>query len=302
MTGWSKRGELVTDKKAEMMDTAIDLFSEKGYHFTSIQQITEACGISKGAFYKHFASKESMMLALLEKHQNTLLGEAELYNTGKDRSPYEQLISKIRLELEKSVEYRSFFKILFTEFMSTEDSEVNKKIKEFQEVLRNWHKRSLEEAFGPAADPIIQDLTAVLEGVLKEYLMLMMGRNEPLPLEKLARFIFETLHALVQRSGQIQPILQTDKDASVSAFTGREGMKVQLQLLLPEVNSQSSDTDRQKDKQTIEMALEELHQDFPREFLMEALLGYLQRRPYLSEKIENVKEIWKEWKGETSHL
>ncbi|MGY4691541.1 TetR/AcrR family transcriptional regulator [Salibacterium sp. K-3] len=290
----------MSDKKQEIMDTAIQLFSEKGYHFTSIQQITEACGISKGAFYKHFASKEGMMLTLLENHQINLLNEAEFYHSDRDIPAHEQLISKIRLELEKSVEYRSFFRILFTEFKPTENSEVNKKIKEFQTVLRSWHQQSLKEAFGSEAEPFLRDLTAVMEGVLKEYLMLMMWHNQPLSLVTTARFIFETLYALVQQLSRLEPVLPADTEEPLAAFTGRNGMKKQLQLLLAEVNSRLSDEKIRKDKQTIELALEELEHDFPRGFLMEALLGALHQRPYLSTRTEAVIHHWKEWKGDVS--
>ncbi|WP_143082959.1 TetR/AcrR family transcriptional regulator [Salibacterium qingdaonense] len=288
----------MSEKQQEIMDTAIELFSEKGYYFTSIQEITEACGISKGAFYRHFASKEGMMLALLESHQNTLLREAEWYSSGKDLSAHEQLISKIRLELEKSVEYRSFFRILFTEFMPTENSEVNKKIKEFQTVLRSWHQQSLEDAFGSDIAPFLQDVTAVMEGVLKEYVMLLMWYSQPVPLWKVAAFIFETVHALVRQLPQLEPVLPAGIEDTLEAVSGRAGMKKEMQLLLTEVSSRYAKEDIHQDKQTMELVLEELEHDHPRVFLIEALLEALQQRSYVSRRIEDIIRIWKEWKGD----
>lgn len=37
------------------------LFGEKGYAVTSVQEITEAAGVTKGAFYHHFESKEELL-------------------------------------------------------------------------------------------------------------------------------------------------------------------------------------------------------------------------------------------------
>lgn len=53
-------------KRQLIMDTAIELFAEKGYEATSIQEITKHCGISKGAFYLDFKSKDELILAIID--------------------------------------------------------------------------------------------------------------------------------------------------------------------------------------------------------------------------------------------
>ena len=53
-------------KKQLIMDKALELFAEQGFEATSVQQITERCGISKGAFYLSFKSKEELILALID--------------------------------------------------------------------------------------------------------------------------------------------------------------------------------------------------------------------------------------------
>jgi AcrR family transcriptional regulator len=62
------------DKK-ELMDEAMHIFSLKGFAQTSIQEIALAAGISKGAFYKHYESKESLFIELLKRHQEELTAE-----------------------------------------------------------------------------------------------------------------------------------------------------------------------------------------------------------------------------------
>lgn len=49
------------------MDHALALFAEKGIIDTSVQQITEQCGISKGAFYLVFKSKDELINALVDQ-------------------------------------------------------------------------------------------------------------------------------------------------------------------------------------------------------------------------------------------
>jgi AcrR family transcriptional regulator len=53
--------------KQQLIDQATVLFRMKGYSATSINEIVQACGITKGSLYHHFASKEALGLATLEQ-------------------------------------------------------------------------------------------------------------------------------------------------------------------------------------------------------------------------------------------
>lgn len=48
------------------MEAAIKLFSSRGYNKASVDEICREAGISKGAFYHHFKSKQALFLALLD--------------------------------------------------------------------------------------------------------------------------------------------------------------------------------------------------------------------------------------------
>lgn len=49
------------------MDAALDLFADKGYDSTSINDIIEKVGVTKGAFYYYFKSKEQVLDEIVEK-------------------------------------------------------------------------------------------------------------------------------------------------------------------------------------------------------------------------------------------
>lgn len=83
-------------RKEEMLNAAVQLFQSNGFHSTSVEDITSACGISKGGFYKHFDSKESMILELLQRYYDEMFREADYFS--KDlhhRSPLQVLKKKI---------------------------------------------------------------------------------------------------------------------------------------------------------------------------------------------------------------
>lgn len=51
-----------------ILDTAYRLFMEKGYEYTSIQEIINHLGgLSKGAIYHHFKSKEDILIAVTSR-------------------------------------------------------------------------------------------------------------------------------------------------------------------------------------------------------------------------------------------
>ncbi|MHC4444496.1 MAG: TetR/AcrR family transcriptional regulator [Planctomycetota bacterium] len=52
--------------RAEIISVARQLFSEHGYNSTGVADIQEAIGLTKGAFYHHFRTKEDLALAVLE--------------------------------------------------------------------------------------------------------------------------------------------------------------------------------------------------------------------------------------------
>lgn len=71
-----------TDTKERILDTATNLFSTHGFSGTSIDDILKAVGITKGAFYHYFNSKDHLCeavldIAVLQYHQLAASMQAE---------------------------------------------------------------------------------------------------------------------------------------------------------------------------------------------------------------------------------
>jgi AcrR family transcriptional regulator len=54
------------ETRTRIIDSAIKLFSIRGFNAASVDDICKEAGISKGAFYHHFESKQALFLALLD--------------------------------------------------------------------------------------------------------------------------------------------------------------------------------------------------------------------------------------------
>ncbi|MGW1029470.1 TetR/AcrR family transcriptional regulator [Streptomyces sp. NPDC002577] len=59
-------------RRAEILDTASDVFASSGYVGTTLKDVADACGILPGSLYHHFESKESIAVELLERYQTEL--------------------------------------------------------------------------------------------------------------------------------------------------------------------------------------------------------------------------------------
>jgi AcrR family transcriptional regulator len=64
----ARRRLSAVDRRAEILDSALEVFSERGYHAASIDEIASAAGISKALIYEHFPSKKDLHASLLERH------------------------------------------------------------------------------------------------------------------------------------------------------------------------------------------------------------------------------------------
>lgn len=60
------------ETKTRILESAIKLFSGHGYNKASVDDICREAGISKGAFYHHFESKQALFLAVLDGWLKTI--------------------------------------------------------------------------------------------------------------------------------------------------------------------------------------------------------------------------------------
>ena len=69
------------DTRQAIVDASMSLFARRGYHGTSVAQIAEATGLTKGALYWYFKGKEDLFLTVLERIKenwhNTIMSRVE---------------------------------------------------------------------------------------------------------------------------------------------------------------------------------------------------------------------------------
>jgi TetR/AcrR family transcriptional regulator, cholesterol catabolism regulator len=105
-----------SDLQWKLAEAAIDLFYARGAMATSVREITGACGLTPGALYNHFASKEHLLFVLirdihLQVDRAMALAVAE---AGPD--PVDQLSAIVRFLVAHTAEYKKQSRVANREF------------------------------------------------------------------------------------------------------------------------------------------------------------------------------------------
>jgi TetR/AcrR family fatty acid metabolism transcriptional regulator len=91
--GSSKRKRQSEKTKQLIYEHATNLFREKGYYNVSIQEIVKKAGVSVGAFYHHFNSKEEIVLCWADELDQQY---SDFYKKIKNNSKHVDALDKIK--------------------------------------------------------------------------------------------------------------------------------------------------------------------------------------------------------------
>jgi AcrR family transcriptional regulator len=107
--------ELAKDNKREqILKSAIDLFTKRGFEMTSVESITRKAKIAKGTFYNFFEKKEDVLLYFLDKEYSK--SEVEI---ARKMSSKQTFIDQIELSITAYINHifpnKEFSKLLIKE-------------------------------------------------------------------------------------------------------------------------------------------------------------------------------------------
>jgi AcrR family transcriptional regulator len=66
----SESEQTASDTRQKLLDSAAEEFARQGYNAANINRISQAAGFAKGTVYNYFASKEALLLELIERAAN----------------------------------------------------------------------------------------------------------------------------------------------------------------------------------------------------------------------------------------
>ena len=115
---FGKKGVSRIDKKERIIQSAIDVFSEKGIEKATISEIVKKAGIAQGTFYLYFSSTLAVMPAIAEVMVNKIL---EGLNKKVSGGPIQQQINDIiHVIFDLTETYKELTKLLYTGLTQTQ--------------------------------------------------------------------------------------------------------------------------------------------------------------------------------------
>ena len=77
------------DARERILDTAYELFSRRAIRDVGIDEVIERAGVAKATLYRHFPSKDDLIVAYLDEANIRFAREAidKVYTACKDESP-----------------------------------------------------------------------------------------------------------------------------------------------------------------------------------------------------------------------
>ena len=184
-------------KKQLIMEKALELFAEKGFKSTSIQQITEHCSISKGAFYLSFKSKDELILALIDHFLIQFASNID-YIVKNTKNDADLLYNFYYTTFDSFHKHADFGKILIKEQMQSFNDEFILKIRTYDQLTEKVILSMVERLFGEDIDQTKYDLVYCIKGFMKNYSELFLFYNAPLDLALLAESLVEKTNLLAK--------------------------------------------------------------------------------------------------------
>jgi AcrR family transcriptional regulator len=138
-------------RKSGIEEAALRLFVEKGLNAATTKEIAALAGVSEGAIYRHFESKEELALALFQENMQRLLAHLTRSLDGADEPPA-QLCAVQRAFLEFAVTEPLAYAYLM-EAHTSEFAKLPRELARPKDVFVRVIQRGLAQGYFREMDP-----------------------------------------------------------------------------------------------------------------------------------------------------
>ncbi|WP_456275991.1 TetR/AcrR family transcriptional regulator [Bacillus sp. AK128] len=231
-------------KKQLIMENALELFSKQGIEATSVQQITEHCNISKGAFYLSFKSKNELVLALIDHFMSQFISDID-YVVRNLESYKDPLYKYYYVTFESFLKHSDFVNILLKEKTYSFSEELLGKMQYYDHLSEKYILTIIEEIYGDKITHTKYDLLFCIKGFTRMYHELFLFYNYPVDLELLSNSLVEKTNLIA--GGVKIPFVTEDSVIIVKRPVQEEITKEQIHQHLEKVIAEIEDHSVEKE-------------------------------------------------------
>ncbi|HDT9780261.1 TPA: TetR/AcrR family transcriptional regulator [Listeria monocytogenes] len=272
------------EKKQRIIKSAKEVFQKQGYLKTSVQDMVDAAGISKGTFYNYFTSKEELAIVIFKQEYSVLHQRLE-YTMAQDGAKKDNFTECLKIIIHFYTENGEILNITFSQTMI--DDDFNAFLQNVRLKNMEWVKYQLLEVYGEETKPYINDITMLLSGMAAMYVFASGSKNVNTGLiERAIPYVVRRLDALVKdilESGEIV-FTEADMENLVPDQTMiRKKRLAKLREALEELNvgienADIADSDKWQYKESMNALVGEINNnEAPRDFMVQGTLLYLKQ-------------------------
>ncbi|WP_027407916.1 TetR/AcrR family transcriptional regulator [Anoxybacteroides tepidamans] len=271
------------NRRETIIQAAMKLFAQKGYHATSMQEIAEQSGMAKGSIYNYFKSKEEIAISIFRYHYEILFRKMEAVANDHTLSPRDKFEKQLSIQVEEFARHKELVRMHMGEQAVKVNDEVHQLVFRIRAKTINWYRQAIIDIYGERIRHFALDCATMLNGMLKEYMFYMAIEQKELPCSKLVPFVLKRLDAIVESlTAKDSPLLNDEmmQDYLCVAKTSKKEMREQVIACIEKMMEMLDEA--KKNESDIIGSLQALKQEFnqieeARKFIVEALMLYLER-------------------------
>lgn len=222
-------------KKQLIMEKALELFSEQGFEATSVQQITERCGISKGAFYLSFKTKDELLFSMVDYYLQQFIADIDQVVRSTNKKDV-VLVDFYKGIFQTFKKHSASSRVFFNEKVFLTKKELFYKVSAYEADMSKFIVQMLEQLYREELQETKYDVMYCVKGFVKGYAELFMFSNLPLDLDQLAKSLAEKTDIIARHT--TIPFI-TEELAQIVARPCAEEVTQQSLLQLIEQNIQN---------------------------------------------------------------
>ncbi|MCM3764713.1 TetR/AcrR family transcriptional regulator [Neobacillus niacini] len=268
----------MNERKQHVLRKAHQLFIEKGFQATSIQDILEYSGISKGTFYNYFSSKNELLIAVCKKSVADLEKMRDDLLIGQSPSDIEVFIKQIELQLK--LNRKNNLITLFEELMFSDDKDMKQFFKKGQIKNIRWLYQRFIDLFGEEKKLFLLDCAIMFMGTLRDNLRYSnLAYQSNTNIAEVVRYTVNRLVKIVDEVSEANEQLIAPETLETWLPSKKPGpsFKKELHHLVASLKNSLPGTDQQESQTELLSFIEEelLDSKNPRRFLIESTMAAL---------------------------
>lgn len=281
-------------RKKHLIQKAHELFVENGYHATSIQNILDHSGISKGSFYNYFSSKGELLKAVLYSIHDQLDEEREAMLMDQDPADRHIFVQQVTFTMQFIRQHRLFQ--LIEEAVASNEPEMRTLVKQWKFSFLQWVYRRFCEIFPSNQKPYLLDGAIAFCGTLHHLMEITHILHVNIPLHTIITYTTDRIQAMINEVSDqgVQLLAPQKMDACITKTDQRDFLENDFSYATLQLKKRMKTILASNDPKTFDSLklLQFIHEEIitrkePRFFLIKSALLSLEQ----CKAIEQTKEF-----------